>query len=144
MEINKTQKITACAFIHKDGKLLAPRRANTKKIFPGKYELPGGHVEFGETMIEGLKREIREEFNLEINIGEPFYVFTYTSKNDTEHTIEVDYLATLVNPDQEIKLRPEDHSEFHWISEDEVVSFYTDDDEERKAVIRGFEILNKK
>lgn len=144
MEIKKTQKITACAFIHKDGKLFAPRRANTKKLFPGKYELPGGHVEFGETMIEGLKREIREEFNLEINIGEPFYVFTYTSKNDTEHTIEVDYLATLMNPDQEIKLKPEDHSEFHWIAEGDMDDFYTDDDEERKAVKRGFEILRKK
>lgn len=138
------QKITACAFIYKDGKLFAPRRASTKKIFPGKYELPGGHVEFGETMIEGLKREIKEEFNLEINIGEPFYVFTYTSHNDTQHTIEVDYFATLLNPGQEIKLNPEDHSEYHWISEVEITNFYTDDDEERKAVRKGFEILKKK
>lgn len=145
MEDNKkVQKITACAFIHKDGKLFVARRASTKTFLPGKYELVGGHVEFNETMVEGLKREVKEELNLEINIGEPFYVFTYTCKNDTEHTIEVDYFASFTNPIQQIELNPSDHSEFHWISPEEVSRFFEENDEECKAVKRGFEILNKK
>lgn len=52
------QVITACAFIHQqfDGveKLFWPKRADTKKFLPGVYELPGGHIDFGEDLIPGL------------------------------------------------------------------------------------------
>ena len=58
------QVITACAFIHHnfDGveKLFWPKRADTKKFLPGVYELPGGHIDFGEDIVEGLRREIKE------------------------------------------------------------------------------------
>ncbi|MGY3717819.1 NUDIX hydrolase [Sutcliffiella cohnii] len=33
------------------------------------YRLPGGSIEFGETAEEALKRELHEEFNLEIEVG---------------------------------------------------------------------------
>ena len=32
----------------------------------GKYALPGGHIEFGESMEEAVKREVKEETNLDI------------------------------------------------------------------------------
>ncbi len=63
------QAITACAFIHQqfDGieKLFWAKRADTKKFLPGVYELPGGHIDFGEDIVEGLRREIKEEFGLD-------------------------------------------------------------------------------
>lgn len=33
----------------------------------GKYVIPGGHIELGETMVEALRREVREETNLDIH-----------------------------------------------------------------------------
>ncbi len=77
MNNQKFQAITACAFIHKDGRLLVAKRAETKQFLPGKYELLGGHIEFGETLQDGLRREIREEIHIAIIVGEPFHVFTY-------------------------------------------------------------------
>jgi len=32
----------------------------------GKYVIPGGHIELGETMVDALKREVKEETNLDI------------------------------------------------------------------------------
>jgi 8-oxo-dGTP pyrophosphatase MutT (NUDIX family) len=62
------QVMTSCAFIHHhiDGieKVFLPKRAETKRFLPGVYELPGGHIEFGEDMLAGLKREIMEEFGM--------------------------------------------------------------------------------
>ena len=61
------QVITACAFIYHDFggviKVFLPKRANTKKFLPGVYELPGGHIDYGEDIEDGLRREIKEEFN---------------------------------------------------------------------------------
>jgi 8-oxo-dGTP diphosphatase len=140
----KIQKITACAFIHKDGKLFVARRADTKKFLPGKYELPGGHIEFGETMEKGLEREIMEEFGFEVVIGEPFYVFTNTRDNNTVHSVEVDYFVTLADPNQNIELNPEDHSEYRWITQAEILNFFEEDDEEGRAIKKGFEVLQEK
>ena len=110
------QVITACAFIHHTfagiEKVFLPKRALTKKFLPGVYELPGGHIDFGEDIVDGLKREIKEEFEMDINIGDSFYVFTYTNKIKGSHSIEVIYFATFTASIDKIVLHPEDHSEY--------------------------------
>ncbi len=48
----------------------------------GKWELPGGGLDFGENAQEGISREIREEMNLEVtSVDEnPCYFFTWLEK----------------------------------------------------------------
>src|SRR3989338_2555813 len=110
------QVITACAFIHRnfDGveKLFVPKRADTKKFLPGVFELPGGHVDFGENPVDGLKREILEELGMRANIGDPFYVFTYTNDVKGSHSIEVIYFAVFEDAIEQINLNSADHSQF--------------------------------
>ena len=57
------QPIPAVAAVMvRDGKLLLIRRgAEPSK---GKWSVPGGRVEFGETLVEAVKREVREETGL--------------------------------------------------------------------------------
>lgn len=142
MNKHKTQAITACAFIHHNRKLLIAKRAEMKKFLPGKYELPGGHVEFGESLEASLKRELKEELHIDITIENPFYTFTYLSDNDTCHNVEVDFFATMAHPDQHIILNKEDHSEYKWITEDEVDTYLPANDDETLAVKKGFALLN--
>src|SRR3989338_10133603 len=118
------QVITACAFIHQsfngEEKVFLPKRAITKKFLPNVHELPGGHIDFGEDMESGLKREIQEEFGMSIKVGDPFFVFTYSNEIKESHSIEVIYYATFTDPIEMIKLNPEDHSEFGWFTESEL------------------------
>lgn len=60
-------QLAVSAAIFRDGKVLLVRRARS----PGKgfHSLPGGRVEFGETLIEALHREVREETALKIEIS---------------------------------------------------------------------------
>lgn len=139
----KHQKITVCAFIYRGQKMLAVRRAATKKFLPGKFELPGGHVEFGEGLEAALKREVREELHVEIKVGEPFYAFTYLRDHDQIHSIEVDYLAKLKDRRQKIRLNAADHSQYRWIGEKEVTQFYDPADPETAAVKAGFKGLRR-
>ena len=52
--------------IVRDGALLMTRRA--EEPHRGMWDLPGGFVEFGETVEEALKREIREELSIDVRI----------------------------------------------------------------------------
>ena len=143
------QVITACAFIHHefDGveKLFVPKRADTKKFLPGVFELPGGHIDFGEDPVDGLKRDILEEFGMHASVGDPFYVFTYINEVKGSHSIEVIYFAAFNDAIEKIHLGPADHSEFVWIAENELNQIISkakeESDPEIKAIKRGFEIL---
>lgn len=141
------QVITACAFIHQqfDGveKLFWPKRADTKKFLPGVYELPGGHIDFGEDIVDGLIREIKEEFGMTIAVGDPFGSFTYANGVKASHSIEVVFFARFIDPIENIKLSPEDHSTYGWFSESELTdSVREESDSPEKAVIsKGFALL---
>lgn len=139
--IPQRQEITACVFLHKNGKLFIAKRADTKKFLPGKFELIGGRMEFGEKIEDGLIREAIEELHIRITVDKPFYVFTYLSENDTKYSVEIDYFAKMENPDDEIKINPEDYSEYRWITEDEIEKYLPADDPETEAIRKGFQIL---
>jgi ADP-ribose pyrophosphatase YjhB (NUDIX family) len=55
------------ALVQRDGKLLLGRRG----IEPGrgKWDVPGGFLEEGEEPLEGLRRELREEIGIEVEVG---------------------------------------------------------------------------
>ncbi len=73
------QDVTAAVLI-KDGKLLIAKRKSTDKL-ANKWELPGGKIEKGESPKECLKRELKEEFNIDVMVkdfmGENVYSYDY-------------------------------------------------------------------
>lgn len=145
------QIFSVCAFVWHDfdgvKKLFLPRRATTKKFWPDVYELPGGHVDWGETFEHAVIREVQEEFSMTIKLGDPYYVFTYDNPVKGSHSVEVVYFATFTDPIENIKTDPEDHSEYKWLSEDELPRIYgiggkDEDNAEVLAMKRGFALLN--
>ncbi|MFT5251862.1 MAG: 8-oxo-dGTP diphosphatase [Flavobacteriales bacterium] len=56
-----------CALINIDGKILVTQRSENMSL-PFKWEFPGGKIEKNESEIECVKREIKEEINIEIEI----------------------------------------------------------------------------
>lgn len=59
-------QLAVSAGIFRDGKILLVRRA--REPSKGIYTFPGGRVEFGESLVEALAREVREETGLVIDI----------------------------------------------------------------------------
>jgi 8-oxo-dGTP diphosphatase len=143
------QVIVACAFVHHNfngvHKVFLAQRAMTKKFYPGVFELPGGHIDFGEDIVAGLKREVHEELGKDIMVGEPFSVFTYMNEVKGAHAIEVCYFAEFVGALDDVLLSPEDHMAAGWFAADESGKFLVNrspDDPEPVVVERGFALLN--
>ncbi len=68
-----------------------------RKIKDGKekeyYVVPGGGIEDGEDIIDGLKRELKEELNLEVEVQDLAFI------KETEERIEYFYLCKYLSGD---------------------------------------------
>lgn len=64
------------AFINYQGKILVLRESNKYQDGTNaeKYDVAGGRLTPGEEFSEALKREIKEETGLDVEIGKPFHV----------------------------------------------------------------------
>ena len=87
--------------------------------FQGKYIVPGGHIEMGETMEAALKREMKEETNLDVENIEFLMVqdgndMTKESFAQKKHFIFIDFIAKAKN--ENVILEAREASEFVWVA----------------------------
>ena len=93
------------------GEILIVKRHPKSKTDPEMWELPGGKVERGEFFADALVREIKEETNLDVKIGD----FCEAVQNDYSHKRTVQLMMYLINVEGEVKISDE-HTEFMWAS----------------------------
>ncbi len=74
--MSKRKIRVVAAQIERDGRYLITQRKPTSSL-PLLWEFPGGRVEPGETDPQALAREIKEEMNVEIDVGEPSVAVTH-------------------------------------------------------------------
>ena len=85
---------TANAIIVDDkGKVLLTRRKY--EPMKGYWDVPGGFLDIGESIEDGLRREIREELDIEIEIGELIGTFPGTYGEQGIPTINMFYFARI-------------------------------------------------
>ena len=74
-------KRAVAAVIQKNNKILLCRRGLACRNQPGKWENAGGGVEDGETNEEAIKREIKEELNVEFVLEKILYEDKFKSED---------------------------------------------------------------
>lgn len=78
MQNQKKQVEVVAAVIQFDEKILCVQRGENKYDYISrKYEFPGGKIEEGETRKETIIREIKEELNMDIAVGEELTTVEY-------------------------------------------------------------------
>lgn len=109
----KTIRVVA-AVIRSEDKIFATARGYGE--FKGQWEFPGGKIESGETPQEALVREIQEELDVKIEIG------------DLIDTIEYDYSSFHLSMDcfwcnvTEGEITLKEAEDARWLSKDELYS----------------------
>ena len=62
--------------------------------FKNYWALPGGFVEFGETVENAAIREAKEETNIDVNLKGLVNVYSDPNRDSRGHTISIAYIAT--------------------------------------------------
>lgn len=93
-------------------------------------DFPGGKIQEGEIDFnEALKREVREETSLEIEIGDPFvrwyFEFGSDHRNTGKKVFLVGFKCKYISGDVKIS---NEHSNFKWINKTNYQELYEDSD----------------
>ena len=119
-------KIVLTGILKSNDEFLVVKRSENDDLYPGAWEFPGGHLENGETLKEGLKRELEEEIGFTENFN-PIITHYFDELNERNneliHDLELDFIINVDSSKIDIKLSDE-HSDYKWVTRD---SEYLDD-----------------
>jgi mutator protein MutT len=98
-----------------DGRILLIRRPRDAARDAGVWDLPGGKMDYGESLRETLVREAREETGLRVSVGRPVHICHFTKEPVwvTCVTFACEYTGG------EVHLSAE-HDDFAWIDPSEI------------------------
>lgn len=104
------------AIIRNQDKTLIMKRSDYEAESAGKWELPGGKIDFGEQPELALHREIQEEAGIEVTIDSLAYVSSFQSSSRRQ-VIVIAYQCTT---DQDSITLSDEHSDYKWADMDEL------------------------
>ena len=105
-------------------------------FWQGKWICPGGELESGETIEEGIKREVKEETQLEIDLVaslHPFDRIVRSNDKVTLHVIYIDYLAWVTGG----KLKPgSDIGQAIWVEKERIPQIWEELHDDTKKLLQ--------
>jgi NAD+ diphosphatase len=103
--------VTAFAFVERDGRYLVLERG--QEPYRGRWELPGGFVETGESPAEAVRREVFEETGLHVETTSILGAYTSRYGDDGKWTVDVAFHCQA--PPGDLSLSTES-SDATWVS----------------------------
>ena len=135
--------------------LLVKHKQERGGYWQGKWICSGGELEYGEEIKEGIKREVKEETNLEIELTMPLIPFerivkisqakglknrksivssTFAAKPQTSlHVIYIDYIARLVGGELKVA---SDVGEALWVEKGEIAPIWQELHEDTQRLLK--------
>lgn len=125
---------TVQAWIDRDGSFLALRRAD--EPYAGKWNMPGGFVEVGESGPEAIAREVHEETGLKIEAERVIGVFRsqYGTGDDATAIFDIAYLCKLTGGELDVS---EESTESEWFTLAKFPEPAFEGEREALAALRG-------
>jgi len=105
-----------CGIIYKDDKIFICRR-KIEKSLGGYWEFPGGKVEPNESQEDSLERELREELDMEVKVGE-FFKSVVHDYNDFSIEL-ISYFCEFKSCNYNLI----DHDRFEWVQTKDLLAW---------------------
>ncbi len=110
-------------------------------FWQGKWICPGGELELGETIEEGIKREVREETQLEIDLVTPLPPFDRVVRSNDRvslHVIYIDYVARVIRGE----LKPgSDVGEAMWVKKERITQIWEELHDDTKRLLQIAKVI---
>ena len=126
MQENLRARVAVGAAIFRGEQILLLHRSSQASN-PGAWDLPGGHVEPGETLARAARREVREETGYDVRIGPLFHaeVFGSVSKRGKIRPTVGVYFHCAAPTRKAPRLDREEHTEYAWVRASELEDYPT-------------------
>jgi len=111
--------IVVGGLIYKKSQMLACRRS-VHKDQSGLWEIPGGKVEMGESYTEALKRELKEELNLDVVVQNHIATSDVQIPKKSLRIVMYVYSCSIINREDDRSIVSTDHDDLKWIHPDEI------------------------
>lgn len=116
--------------------LLVKHKPERGGFWRGKWICPGGALELGETIGEGIKREVKEETGLEIEFVKPLPPYDRIVKSAdgvSLHVVYIDCLAKLVGGELEVG---SDAGEALWVEKQNISQIWEELHEDTRRLMK--------
>lgn len=104
--------IVTAAVVERDGRFLVTRRQDGVHL-EGCWEFPGGKLEAGESHAEGLRREMREELDVDVEVGTRILAVSHAYD---DRTVELHFYACRLAGHP----TPQLGQQMRWVTRDEM------------------------
>ncbi len=105
---------------NKDGKFLLARRSEQKyKDVKGMWDIIGGRIDPGSPLIDNLKREIKEEINLDFTGTARLVAAQDILRVPGKHVVRLTYVGRIEGE----PVLSDENTEYKWLSESELRNF---------------------
>ena len=119
--------VVTAIIINSENKILISKRAESKKTHPLKWECNGGSVLAGETSVQGIIREIKEELGIELLEKEAIFLKDIR-RDKTPPDFKEFWLFKKDMNIQDIKFTDGESTEAKWVTIDEFIQMKNNDE----------------
>lgn len=102
-----------------DGKVFLSQRGSKSQNERGKWECPGGRLEFGESFENAIEREIAEEFGVQIRVLDWLPTYNHLLPDEQQHWVALCAICKITSGEPVI-LEPEKSSQIGWFTLEEM------------------------
>lgn len=142
------RRLLVGALVHDGaGRIFVQRRSQQRRLYPGCWDVVGGHAEAGEGVLEALERELLEETGWRLaSVGEVVEILDWEAGGEAKR--EIDLLVTVDGPLDAPRLERGKHTAARWLAPEELPLLLERRDPDdvfiHDIVARGFALLRRR